>query len=181
KAALWKLSEGIFSFKEVYERILAEEISSYSAFKKVPPPKLEIAPARRKEDIKSKPAAPVQAGGEKILVVDDDGDLLALAEKILNNAGYKTDTASDGVEAIIKISKNSYNLVLSDIDMPNLDGIQLVEMINQKNLNTKIIMLTASSDENAESRSLTVGALDFIRKPFKKDILLLRIKKALKS
>jgi type IV pilus assembly protein PilB len=178
KAALWKLSEGVFSFKEVYEKILVEEISAVSAVNKVLEKKPETKVFVEKNE---KNECASSSLNKKILIVDDDSDLRALAEKIISNAGYETDTASDGVEAIIKISQNSYGLVLSDIDMPNLDGIKLVEMISQKNLNTKVIIMTASREENSEFKVLTLGASDFIKKPFKKDILLLRIKKVLKN
>lgn len=184
QAALMRLSEGIFDFKQIYERILAEELKNLQEIRPSSASKLPQAESHALKKIDSPEAQEDETGSEnkkKILVVDDDRDLLGLISKILASAGYDTETAEDGLDAIVKISRNKYDLVVSDLDMPNLNGLKLVETVKNKNLGARIIMLTASSDDTAEERALEFGAYDYIRKPFKKDVLLLRIKKALVS
>lgn len=184
-AAIRKINEGIFDFKQVYDKILAEELidtddeitfknefkqQSEVNQKKEQEPQTVIKESSERKELKGKP---------KILVVDDDPDMRNLLKKILVSNNYDVELSDDGLDAIIKISKNSYDIVLSDIDMPNLDGLKLVETVKEKKLNTRIFMLTASSSEDAELKALEKGAVDFIKKPFKKEVLLLRLKKAL--
>lgn len=181
QAALMGYAEGIFDFKQIYERILAEELKDFSDFnlniQQNQAPQLEKTDKKNTIDTNKEISQDNQK--KTILVVDDDPDLLSLISKILISAGYNVETAEDGLDALVKIAKNKYDLVISDLDMPNLNGLKLVETVNSKNLGTKIIMLTATKDETAEQRALEFGAFDYIKKPFKKDVLLLRIKKAL--
>ena len=77
----------------------------------------------------------------------------------------------------MQLSVQKFDLVLSDIDMPNLDGLRLLEILRQKNITTDVVFLTApNKNDAAEERGLALGALDYIRKPVKKEILLLRLK-----
>ncbi len=178
-AALMKCSEGVFDFNQIYERILAEELKDTgdsSVVKNIE----SSSNTHRENKVQQQSSLKDENGGKhKILIVDDDADLLGLLSKILISNGYDIDTAQDGLDAIVKIAKNTYDLVISDLDMPNLNGLKLVEAVNSKNLGTSIMLLTATTDENAEQKALEFGAVDYIRKPFKKDVLLLRIKKAL--
>jgi putative two-component system response regulator len=70
-------------------------------------------------------------------------------------------------------------LILSDVNMPNMNGVQLLEIANQKDLQVPVIFLTADDSEECEQKCLELGAIDYIKKPIKKDIVLLRVKKAL--
>ena len=139
-----------------------------------------IVPAEEPVYIGVQKRAPAVLQAEKprkILVVDDDPDILLLAKKVIASAGYEVTAVKDGIEAIMQLSVQKYDLVLSDIDMPNLDGLRLLEILRQKNITTDVVFLTAQDqDEAAEERGLALGALDYIRKPVKKEILLMRLR-----
>lgn len=79
------------------------------------------------------------------------------------------------------MGKTNFDLIISDVDMPNLDGFKLLEMKNQKGIETPVVFLTAKTDEQDEMTGLKMGAIDYIRKPFSKEILLMRIKQAFKN
>jgi CheY-like chemotaxis protein len=125
--------------------------------------------------------APPAPAPPHVLVLEDNEDTQALLQLILEKEGYTVTLAGDGIEALMQIGRQRFDLILSDINMPNMDGIQLLEVKNQKKLKIPIILLTADNTEECEKKCLELGALDYIKKPVKKDILLLRIKKALKT
>jgi two-component system capsular synthesis sensor histidine kinase RcsC len=87
--------------------------------------------------------------------------------------------ANDGIEALLYLGKQHFDLILSDINMPHLDGIKLLEAKNHKGITTPVIFLTADSTAEQEQKCLELGAMDYIQKPLQKAILLLRIKRAL--
>ena len=190
-AALAKVTEGITSFRDAYDKVLGEDLGAEPPSE--PEDKIlfnspETGPAtpsnglRGEEPVyigKRKPAQdPLQAGKpKKILLVDDDPDILLLAKKVLAAAGYNVTAVKDGIEAIMSLSTEKFDLVLSDIDMPNLDGLRLLEILRQKNIKVDVVFLTAQAEGDAsEERGLSLGALDYIQKPVKKEILLLRLK-----
>jgi CheY-like chemotaxis protein len=176
--ALKRISEGVIDFEMAFEKILKEEMAEIEENQDF------SDTSKSDKNLNSNTKTLIKAESEtktqnKILVVDDDPDLRDLITKILISSNYNVEVSEDGLDALIKIAKNNYDLVISDYDMPNLDGLKLIETINKKNLKTKVIMLTASTKEDAEEKALLYGAIDFIKKPFKKDILLLRIRKAM--
>jgi CheY-like chemotaxis protein len=169
-SAVLKVLSHDVALKDAYDKVLAEESESASGHQHS---KQECgAPG-----FISVPAACVHSG--RLLVVDDDRDMAGFLSRILSDAGYLVSVANDGIDAVMQILKGNFALVISDLEMPNLDGLQLAGIVAQKNLGTGIIMLSASTDEASEERALALGALDYIRKPVKKDVLLLRVKKAL--
>jgi DNA-binding response OmpR family regulator len=111
--------------------------------------------------------------------VDDDPDILVLAQRVLESAGYAVSAVKDGIEALLRLSSERFDLVISDVDMPDLDGLRLLEIMNQKGIRADVVFFTAHATDESEKRGLALGALDYIRKPIKKDILLLRIKNIL--
>ena len=115
----------------------------------------------------------------RILVVEDDPDGRALIERHLTSGGYEVLAAGDGAEALMYLGSHTFDLVLSDINMPNLDGLRLVEIMSQKGIDTPVVFLTAQSGEEAEVLSLEMGVEDFLTKPVKKNVLRLRIQKVL--
>jgi type II secretory ATPase GspE/PulE/Tfp pilus assembly ATPase PilB-like protein/CheY-like chemotaxis protein len=116
-----------------------------------------------------------------ILVVDDDEDTRELLDRILSRAGYRVIQASDGGEALLKLGCESMDLILSDIHMPSLDGLKLLEIVHQQGLDVPVVLLTAEPSKEAEARSREMGAADYLRKPIKKDLLLETIQKALEE
>ncbi|MFA5181777.1 MAG: type II/IV secretion system protein [Syntrophales bacterium] len=160
-----KVKKLVFPVKDVYEKVLVEEIRS--------PAKGEEITRERKE------TADAPHGVPAILVVEDDEDNQLLISRILTNQGYEVSVAGDGIDALMLLAKKQFDLILSDINMPNLDGFKFLELINQKGIKAPLMFLTARAEEEDEVKGLELGALDYLKKPIKKDTLLLRVKKAL--
>ena len=113
----------------------------------------------------------------RILVVDDDADTRVLIERFLTRGGYEVTMAADGVEALLALGRGHFDAVLSDINMPNLDGLSLLEMISQKGIDVPAIFMTADTDEALEEKIFSMGGDEFIQKPIKKASLLHRVGK----
>ena len=124
---------------------------------------------------------PIRTSGPMatILVVEDEIVTQRLTRKILEERGYEVVVAEDGVDALMALGKISFDLILCDINMPNLDGFKLVEFLNAKNIFIPVIFITVREDVEDEIRGLALGAKDYIRKPVNRDLLLLRIRRAL--
>lgn len=118
----------------------------------------------------------------KILIVDDEPDIVEFISYNLKSKGYLIATARDGVEAIRKAKEFRPDLILLDIMMPNKDGIETIkELRNQPEFDdTAIIFLTALNDEKYEIEGLRIGADDYIAKPIKSELLATRIGSALR-
>jgi CheY-like chemotaxis protein len=114
-----------------------------------------------------------------ILVVEDEIITQRLTRKILEERGYEVVVAEDGVEALMALGKIKFDLILCDINMPFIDGFKLVEFLNQKKIFIPVIFITVREDVEDEITGLALGARDYIRKPVNRDLLLLRIRKAL--
>lgn len=119
--------------------------------------------------------------GAYLLVVDDNPELLFTLQTLLEGAGAEVETAGDGEEAINKIKKRQPQLLLMDVVMPKLTGIEATRIIkNDPNLRHIPIILVSSKDELASiSEGAAAGAEDYIRKPFESAELLLRVESAL--
>jgi len=119
---------------------------------------------------------------EKILIVDDEPDIVQFLTYNLKSKGYVIATASDGVEAIRKAKEFKPDLILLDVMMPNKDGITTIRELRQMPdfEHTAIILLTALSDEKYEIEGLKTGADDYIAKPIKPELLATRISTALR-
>ena len=115
----------------------------------------------------------------RILVVDDEVINQKIIGSILKSAGYDVDIASDGVIALMQIAKEKYDLVLSDIAMPNLDGYQMLEYMKGHNINIPLIFLSGHTSSEHEEKGLKMGAAEYIKKPVDPKLLLLRIAKIL--
>ena len=114
-----------------------------------------------------------------ILVVEDEPVTQRLLKKILEDRSYGVVIAGDGIDALMELGKGNFDLILSDLSMPNLDGFKLLDFINMKGIKTPIIFLTGSDDVEDEIKVLALGAKDYIRKPLNRDLLLLRVSKVL--
>ena len=102
---------------------------------------------------------------EKILVVDDDKEILNLISIYLKNEGYKVIKANDGYGALKRLEDEKPQLVILDVMMPGIDGIEVCRKIRQS-LNIPIIMLSAKVQNNDKIAGLLTGADDYITKPF---------------
>ncbi len=116
---------------------------------------------------------------ETILVVDDEKDILDLLEIYLTNDGYNILKASDGLEALDVVTKQVVDLVILDVMMPKLDGIQTCLKIREQR-NMPIIMLSAKSQDMDKIMGLSTGADDYMSKPFNPLELMARVKSQLR-
>jgi two-component system alkaline phosphatase synthesis response regulator PhoP len=112
---------------------------------------------------------------KKILIIEDDPEIIKLLEIHLTNTIYNTDSIMDGQAGLQLALKNDYDLILLDLTLPNLDGIEVCKKLRATK-NTPIIMLTAKSEEIDRVLGLEIGADDYITKPFSIRELLARIK-----
>lgn len=117
---------------------------------------------------------------ERILVVDDDTPLAEMIGIVLEAEGYTPEFCADGAQALHRFREVDPDLVLLDVMLPGLDGIQICELIRAES-GTPIIMLTAKSDTTDVVRGLEAGADDYIVKPFNPKELVARIKTRLRS
>ncbi len=115
----------------------------------------------------------------RILVVDDEQTVQDFLRRTLEEAGYDVITASDGEEALDKMSQFDVSLVLLDIKMPKLDGFEVLARMPQDS-NIPVIMLSGIIEANTRIDTLTLGADDYITKPFSAKELLARIQVKLK-
>jgi len=111
----------------------------------------------------------------KILLVEDEKLMSMFVEMELSHEGYKVDVAYDGREALTITEKNEYNLILLDIMIPGINGIEVCKRIREFS-KVPIIMLTAKSDVSDKVLGLDVGANDYLTKPFEIEELLARIR-----
>jgi len=116
----------------------------------------------------------------RILLADDDESLRRVLQFKLRQQGYEIDIAEDGNRAFQQLQKNKYDLLLSDVRMPGLDGIQLLEKTKQAQPEIEVILITAHATIPAAVEAVKMGAFDFLTKPFEDDQLFITIEKALK-
>ena len=114
-----------------------------------------------------------------ILVVEDDNEIRELISEFLLTQQYKVELASDGLEGLTLFQKKEFDLVITDVMMPNMDGFQLCQTI-RKNSDIPIIMLTALEDDLDQLKGFDTGVDDYITKPFSFDILIKRVEAVLR-
>ena len=111
----------------------------------------------------------------KILVVEDDKDLNRYASMTLRNNGYDVVSAYDGIDALSKIEECKFDLILTDIMMPKMDGFDLAESIRILDKSTPIIFMTAKDDKPSKMLGYKIGIDDYVTKPFDMDVLIMKI------
>jgi two-component system response regulator MtrA len=115
-----------------------------------------------------------------VMVVDDDQDLAEMLGIVLNGVGIEVDLVSRGDEVIDVFRNNPPDLVLLDIMLPGLDGIEVCKQIRKHSMRVPIVMLTAKSDTHDIVKGLEAGADDYMVKPFKPSELVARIRTRLR-
>lgn len=116
---------------------------------------------------------------QRILIVDDEEDIREILRFNLEAEGYEVATAGSAEEALEMLSAH-YDLLLLDIMMERMSGIEMAEQMHAKGNNTPVIFLTALGDHDAQLRGFSVGADDYIAKPFSFDTVLARVKAVLR-
>ncbi|WP_080874159.1 response regulator transcription factor [Oceanobacillus timonensis] len=114
--------------------------------------------------------------GKQILIVDDEQSIVTLLKYNIENAGFTTDVAYDGEEAYEKASANRYELIILDLMLPKLDGIEVCRKLRKNDTETPILMLTAKDEEIDKILGLELGADDYLTKPFSPKEVIARVK-----
>lgn len=104
---------------------------------------------------------------KKILIVDDEKNIRLTLKTALKNAGYEVETAVNGEDGLSKVNEEEFPVILLDMKMPGIDGIQFLKELNNKEIETKVIMITGYGSVETAVETLKLGAIDYLRKPFK--------------
>lgn len=117
---------------------------------------------------------------ERILVVDDEPNMLRLLKTILmDKTGYEVTTTNNPLEVSKMLQEDHYDLVITDLKMPLVDGIDLIGIVKGIDATMPIIVITAYGTIETAEEAIQKGAYDFITKPFRKETILITIKRAL--
>ncbi|MFD8980578.1 response regulator [Streptomyces sp. NPDC059564] len=116
----------------------------------------------------------------RILVVDDDPTVSEVVTGYLVNAGFQVDNAADGLQALESAARNHPDLVVLDLMLPGMDGIEVCRTLRRSRPSPHVIMLTARGDEEDRILGLEVGADDYVTKPFSARELTLRVESVLR-
>jgi two-component system, chemotaxis family, chemotaxis protein CheY len=119
---------------------------------------------------------------KKILIVDDSESLRAVLLFVLEDAGYEVSVASDGVDAQKHLNGQDFNLIITDLHMPNMDGIELIRIIRSMEAyrQTPILFLTTESQQEKKNEAREAGATGWIIKPFQHNKLIAAVGKVIK-
>ena len=116
----------------------------------------------------------------KILLVDDEIEITEINKRYLEQGGYDIDIANDGKEALEKYTRNKYSLIITDIMMPNMDGYDLISEVQYLDAEQPFLFITAKTTEPDKIYALSMGADDYIVKPFSPRELVLRVRNILR-
>lgn len=116
----------------------------------------------------------------KILIADDSSANLMLLAQILEQSGYEVVQANNGLEALNEVSLVTPDLMILDLHMPEMDGINVLVNMKKRNISIPVIVLSAVADDITYKHVFELGVHDFIKKPFDSNILLYKIEKVWK-
>lgn len=116
-----------------------------------------------------------------ILVVDDEKDTCLLLSQVLEKEGYIVDTANTGMEALNILKKKKINLVITDLKMPEMDGLSLIREARKLKTRAKFIMMTAYGEIETYLDAINMGAFDYLNKPMEISDVRKAVKKALQG
>ena len=117
---------------------------------------------------------------QKILIVDDDPEILEIIADILREGGYAVDTAPDGIKAIRHIDAEFYDLVITDLNLPKMDGMMVLRHVVDQSADTMCVILTGYGTIKSAVEAIKTGAFDYISKPIKSGEILMVVEKALR-
>ncbi|WP_437574515.1 sigma-54-dependent transcriptional regulator [Sorangium sp. So ce887] len=117
--------------------------------------------------------------GSRVLVVDDEASARSGLEKLLRQEGYAVDSAADGVEALEVATERPPDVVVTDLKMPNMDGVTLLGKLREQDPSLPVIVVTAFGDVSSAVQAMRAGAEDYLTKPVDFDALLLSLERAL--
>lgn len=102
----------------------------------------------------------------RILVVDDELSVLESFKMILSIKDYEVDTFEDGIQALAGFEKGKYDVGFVDVYMPQMNGLELLKVLKQKDPNIEVAVVTAYADEQSHATAINLNALEYLRKPF---------------
>ena len=114
----------------------------------------------------------------KILIVDDEEDLTSAMAERLEIRGFQVETATNGIDALKRVSEVDFGVLILDVKMPGIDGLQLVAEINRQRLDLPVILLTGHGSVKDAERGMREGAFDYLMKPIDIDALVEKIRNA---
>ena len=117
--------------------------------------------------------------GVKILILDDEPDMAENVRRIVEAAGYDALVETDGFRALDAVEQERPELVLTDLRMPDIDGLAFLERVKFRHPEIAVIVFTGYASATAEVEAMKKGASDYFSKPFRPDELVLRVEKAL--
>ena len=123
----------------------------------------------------------VNVARNRILVVEDEGDMRDGLRKMLSRKGYSVDTAEDGLIAVEKIRQTSFQVIIADLKIPGMDGIGVLRRAKGIDRSIVVIIITGYGTVTSAVESMRLGAFDYITKPFKPDDIILTVERALKT
>lgn len=117
---------------------------------------------------------------KRALAVDDSATMRNLVKMALESEGFKVDTAENGAQALELSKKNEYDIVISDINMPVIDGLQFLREFRAMNRRTPVLMLTTETEARKKEEAKRLGATGWIVKPFKPEDLVKVVKRVVR-
>ena len=117
----------------------------------------------------------------RILIVDDEATIRASLLEALAADGYETDSAESGEEALARCHATAYDLVVTDLKLPGVSGLEILQALRNQGRQTPVIMMTAYGDVDTAVSAMRLGAYDFIPKPFKLNLLRKQVRAALRA
>jgi len=117
----------------------------------------------------------------RILLVEDDLIQQKIFYELLVQEGYEVEVANNGADALLYVGKKKFDIILSDVLMPDMDGFSLMKFLNSKAIKIPVIFITSEQDNESQLKGLQLGAVDYLIKPVDKEILLIKLKKFLKA
>jgi DNA-binding NtrC family response regulator len=135
----------------------------------------------RKEQALAGKAPPPSPEPPMILVVDDEAGFRDMLQWELSNRGMKVETAANGTEALQLASKTKFDVIITDITMPEMNGLKLLEEINQISPQTRVIVSTGFGLVDMAVHAMKNGAFDFVLKPYDLEHLMTRVRQAVEQ
>lgn len=118
---------------------------------------------------------------KKIMIIDDEAAMCRILKQILESEGYEVKTSTEGLPALYEIKQDSFNLVITDVTMPNLSGIEILAQVKQFKPELPVIFITGSDVDAVLKEALQLGLDGFIEKPFNIQAVLEVIKEKLSA
>lgn len=118
---------------------------------------------------------------KKILVVEDEQGLRMVVESEIGRAGYDVESVANGLDAIARLSKEKFDLTILDVTLPGKSGLEVLQFIRDRQMRTRVIMITGMEGLSVAIKAVKLGADDYIPKPFDAEYLLTSVRTVLRQ